>query len=622
MSNIRTNLGRSSTDERLGLLLTICDVKEHLRNGNKSALRDIAAVVGGDPSHAMSFEVTVKQWLEEFKVAISRIALSSGFKSTGLTAALTHNSFIASTGGINNGICFDELTDFNDPTGVLAGPIEVVTEKVAQLTAVSGASSLSLIRANNFSRSSGIENELKVDSLSSRRFERGEKTVYGQDTCGHVGYGASGTFANTSDQVPKAVLGARTTLVGPRLVYPFKLSDELTVEVRGGLSRVVTTGDAQNTTLVTSRYVIMGKIDKVGTPDGWLGGLSNAPAATNAYMTSPTDVATCHISDVDLAKLQSGPVRIGAGVGAGTAQEPTIVVNKMPGSLAATYYGMVANSVVMIPVTGLDDVKGSKIYGQANDVAQLGQADGVAPATHAETKSSGGRMELNSGRVTYINVNRYYKLATAYTDIDFDVMMVMDLTSVLEDGGLNGTAMTQNDISLVHSHSLVGVAAVSAPSEPLLAIADDGEITPNVISTRHAWQNSDIIQLIRGYDSYSRKQGGDQIVNRALSETVSSCVRNDSFLLNNKFRTTLKIDGLIDNANADQVYEKLQDEAVLSKYIDGLDENMWIGPDEGAERLRVLTSQGKLSVLRKWMRVLDYLALIAKMTIDYSDGMF
>lgn len=123
-----------------------------------------------------------------------------------------------------------------------------------------------------------------------------------------------------------------------------------------------------------------------------------------------------------------------------------------------------------------------------------------------------------------------------------------------------------------------------------------------------------------GYDDFAREIGEEAIVDRAMSELVSGAWRNTGYIVSDEFFQSLQnMSILAATANDDTKFETLKDASTMSLFTDPMDANMWIGPDNAASRMRVLTRDGKNSLFKKWARVLDYLALITKMNIDYSD---
>uniref|UniRef100_A0A2V0RM31 Uncharacterized protein n=1 Tax=viral metagenome TaxID=1070528 RepID=A0A2V0RM31_9ZZZZ len=623
--SVARNLSRSSSDERLKLLLQICDVKELYRNNDKAALRDIASVVGGDIDHIDSFVIQVKSWLKEFKEAVSTIALSSGFRSTGLTAALTHPSFLTSSGGASNGIIFDELTDFNDPTGVLAGAITIVEEKVSQLTSVSGVSTKSQLRAQNFSRMSAIENELSPIAERHDQHQIGTKSVKGGCVIRDGAANQVIPYTQTHNEVLRDTHDLRSTIVGPRFVTTnVKESDDVRLEVMGGLSSFSTSADAAKTKLVTARYVIVGVADRTigAVPAGSLGGFGAEANFFHGAKNRATDTGVCLISDTDLAKLQSGPVIFGSG---GVPGPRRIVSDRMPGGRDDNaFYGLKDNEIVIIPLSGLDDVL-TNVSGVPYDNGDVTQMT----LNHIQDINSplSDFMET-SGTYNTISLNRYMKLAKkVLPTTNFDTVMVMDMVSVIDAGGMVaglgaavGVAAGSGTGGLVEM-SITGSIAAASVGESLLAVVSSDSVTENVRTMRRAWDDSKIIRLVSGFDAYASRTGDAPVVTRALSELISGAYRNTPYILNDVFKQTLiDHEGLAAAPTTDQVFEKLQNSAITGTYADGLDASMWIGPNDAASRMKPLTDDGKNGIFKKWMRTLDYITLIALMTIDYADS--
>jgi hypothetical protein len=620
-------LRRSSDDERLDLLLKICAINEVYENNDKSTLRDISSVVGGDPTHEASFKIQVKSWLKELRAALSRVALSSGFSSSGLASALSHSSFIAATDGMSNGIIFDELVDFNDPTQVLAGAIEVIKEKTQSLESVSGASSKSQLRAANFAKRSAIENELGRPAMMRTRYEAGETTRAAwskfhaktaavsvvNETAELAGrfevtpYDETANDATAAQALISEELG-RSTIIGPRLVYNVSPVDDDILDVEGGVSSVLYSGSKDKLTLVKSRFVVVGRKDE-SSVEGHLGGTN----VFNRLMAGA--MSLCTISDDIMFKLQSGPNTIG------DTMDDTygkINASQMPGCEAAGYWGLEKNKIVMIPLSGLGDIPDHTVCGEVD-------GEKFAGAGAADIWAESGSLDIVDDSPCTISTKRYLEIAKRHmgsTAPDFNTLMVVDLVtavSVDEATTTSGTA----EKGVIVQMSISGARTVSAPRSDVRSIIGENSVSPNVKLLRRAWNESELIKLVDGYDEFARSQGEDGIVKRAIAETISGAFRNDPAVLEQDFKVTLEKAGKMqanDTGNNDKVFEKLKDSDFTGTYVDPLDCGMWVGPDKAASKMRPLNKEGKDRTFRRWARVLDYLALIALTNVDYTDG--
>jgi hypothetical protein len=621
-------LQRSSSDERLALLLKICNIKKLQRNDDKDGLRDVSAVTGGDPDHPASFRITVKTWLDDFRRSLGKVAMSSGFRSTGLTAALTHTSFIGVSGAVENGIVFDDLIDFNDPTGVLSGPIEVITGCVQQLTMVSGASVKSKIRAANQSRSSALENELRAAKLGTKRISLGEVKLTARDiTRAEAINAAAKDFTIVCNERIDTSVGSRTTYVGPRLVYTgIKDTHNMEIDVSGGLTHFgVANGNSNDTHLVSSRYILLGK-KRQGTVVGSLGGFLFMPSEKTSLTNAPTDVTTCRINDDTLKAMQAGPLKLNIGTTNTDgpkefATDPTynkeLNMRCLPGcNGSGECYGLEAASCVLIPLSGLDDTTAG-IHGMSEDEDVSTISAAIAPASAVQV--TGSSIEKNGVR-SHINVSRYMRLAKKYNNVDFDTIMVFDLTSVLKhDGAVPGTP---TNIQTIHSHMIEGHATVDVDVSNLYSIVSSEDMDADVKYLRDVWSDSDIVKLTRGYDRYALSVGDDPVVDRAFSELVASKYMTAPYIVESDFKKVLVANHGLSETSVDvieRVFEHLQNSSIVSVYQDPMDGNSWVGPDEAGKFMRVLSQEGKLTVFKKWIRILDYVALIAMMDIDYTD---
>jgi len=612
-------LRRSSADERLELLMNVCNVNKWLESNDKQKLREISSVVGGDPTHEEAFKVQVKAWLKEFRLAISRVALSSGFRSSGLTAALTHTSFIGSTDGVSNGIIFDELTDFNDPTGVLSGAIEVIKEKVQALEAVSGASSKSALRARNFPKKSAIEYDLERNAITKTREMAKNEELTARVITGFVESANDGDFKDSSNQIlddGSSGFG-RTTFIGPRAVFQVDNVSDTLLEVEGGLASFGYTGALNALKLATSRYVVIGARDTAGI--GCVGGLDNMVHRSAGTM------GVCKITEDTLVKLQGGPTKIGK-----TANGTNgISVNFMPGCTATdAFWGLKQGEIVMIPVSGLDDVA-SKVLGRMPDsytvedtIDSLASGTAVAGGTRQQTEST-------TDIASNLSSKRYIKLAEkVLSNVNFDTMIVFDMVHVLETDPsikITGSATADNTSRVnkvsIASMSLSTDVVRESPRVELSAVVSSANITSNVKSIRRGWYDSELVRLIDGYDDYAKLNGESAVVTRAISELVSGAYQNDPSVLNSDFgpMIQLAVPGT-DLAKEDEVFTALKNSAVTGVFLDPLDPAVWIGPDKGGSRMRVLTMDGKNRLFRKWARVMDYLAMLVITDIDYTEG--
>lgn len=639
MSTVSYHLKRSSADERLTLLLKICDIKQSIRDNDTRTLRDISAVCGGDPSSTDAFIAHVDAWLREFRGALSKVALSSGFRSSGLTAALTHASFIGSTGGVENGIIFDELTDFLDPTGVLAGPIEVIKEKVNALQSVSGASTKAQLRVSNFSRPSAIESALSSTTSSKQRIELGETTLTGGNICQSSAHTASANnYVGREAQIFSTATTARSTLVGPRLVYTgVSDSDDLRVRVRGGLAHAMTVGNPSALRMVTSRFAIVGTA-RSDVHAGALGGLFRAPTSGNSITNSGTDTGVCLIPDTDMAILQNGPTLVTADPAANsnpaTAAAGTNVQGVRSGTMfaSAQNYGLVADQIVLIPMSGLEDsraaVDGMPVGQDHESLVSITMAS-ISPASTVQVVGSSA---LNSGYEHTVNVKQYLEMARAVKapTTDYDTIMFVDLVSVLEHGGptvAGSTASTGSgadaDIHFVGRFSLTGEASMAAPPASYYSTVSEDRITGNVRALRRSWDDSSVMGMLDGYDTFAARDGSDPVTDRAFSELVATRYLALPSTVDDTFIKTLVTNESLANADRnskEKVFEKLQNATVTSKYVDPLDPNNWIGPNHGSARSRIIAADAKEAMYKKWSRVMDYLLLIAKMDLKWSDS--
>jgi hypothetical protein len=299
----------------------------------------------------------------------------------------------------------------------------------------------------------------------------------------------------------------------------------------------------------------------------------------------------------------------------------------------------------MIPVSGLED---STALVSGVGRGSLTMAN-VHPNAHTRDSMMMSATANEKGYHTRIPVNRYVSLAQKYKDIKYDTIMVMDLTSMIADGDLSGASQsigvyeanpagtfdsadppnqvlapgTTDDsnmpavVSCAHSHAIRASVTRVAPRESLTTIVNSSTITANVAAMRESWAKSDVVQLVDGYDTFAR---GEARLPRAIGELIAGAHYNRSYVLNDGFkRTLINFGDLPANPSSAEISDKLQDPATMRMFVDPMDAGMWIGPDDASERMRVLTRDGKNTTFRKWARVVDYLALIAKMDIDYSD---